>query len=118
MMFEARQESTHWVAEIHLEQLTQQVAASFQKVFTEAVSQYKGPVILDLSRVKFMDSSGIAALVFCFQSLALKENLLLCGACDRVTRSLSISNLDKVLNIFPNQNQALSWLNQRLATAH
>jgi len=65
---------------------------------TEGISN----VILDLSPVSFVDSSGLSAILvanrLCKQG---GGNLLITGVSDNVMRLIKISQLDKVLTILP-----------------
>ncbi len=65
---------------------------------TEGISN----VILDLSPVSFVDSSGLSAILVA-NRLCKKGNgnLLITGVSDNVMRLIKISQLDKVLTILP-----------------
>jgi anti-sigma B factor antagonist len=67
--------------------------------------QYRGPkrnIILDLSQVKFADSSGLSSLLvghrLCKNATG---SFILCGLNEAVSRLVTISQLDNVLSIVP-----------------
>ena len=111
-MFKTHQADGYWTAEVSLAQINAPIAADFQTAFSEAVSQHHGPVILDLKHVDFIDSSGLAAIVFCFKSLALRDDLVLCQLCDRLHQVLATTHIDKVLRIFDTREEAVNAINQ------
>lgn len=78
------------------------VAAPNSQIFKRSTLEYipeqRDAVILDLQHVKFVDSSGLGAVVSLMQGLNEKTKLLLCGGGDSVKTLLCKTQLD---NIFP-----------------
>ena len=111
-LFKTHQADDFWTAEVNLAQINSQIAAEFQNAFSEAVVQHHGPVILDLKNVSFIDSSGLAAIVFCFKSLALRDELVLCSLGDRLRKVLDATHIDKILRIYPNLDEAMAALTE------
>ena len=70
-------------------------------------------VVVDLSKVSFMDSSGIATLVEGLQ-WSKKENrqFVLAGLGDTVFNALSLTKLDKVFRIEQDTDAALAGMGQ------
>ncbi|HCY83644.1 MAG TPA: anti-anti-sigma factor [Desulfobacteraceae bacterium] len=70
-------------------------------------------VVVDLSQVSFMDSSGIATLVEGLQ-WSKKENrkFVLTGLGETVFNALSLTKLDKVFTIEPDADAALAAMKQ------
>lgn len=68
-------------------------------------------IVVDLSRVSFMDSSGIATLVEGLQ-WSKKENrrFILSGLGDTVFNALSLTKLDTVFTIQPDTETALAGM--------
>ena len=65
---------------------------------TEGVSN----IVLDLSHVTFVDSSGLSAILVANRLCAQNGgNLVLANISENVSRLIKISQLDKVLKIFP-----------------
>ena len=64
-------------------------------------------VYVDLSRVTYIDSSGLAALIEAMQQInAYGGHLALFGIHDSVEAIFHIAQLDKVFRIFPDQATA------------
>ncbi|MDC0429373.1 STAS domain-containing protein [Phycisphaerales bacterium] len=65
-------------------------------------------LVVDLSQVPYMDSSGVATLVEALQqSRARNCSLFLAGLQDRVRSVFEIARLDTVFTITPDVNSAL-----------
>lgn len=76
--------------------LTQQVK--------QIISQQATLVLLDLSRVEFVDSSGLGAIVAALKSLRSGGGeLALCQPSDQVKTLLEITGLDRIIKIYPNR---------------
>jgi anti-sigma B factor antagonist len=70
-----------------------------RKVMLECVAR-KMPVLIDLSKVNYIDSSGIASLVEALQTARKGGgNLLLVCVSDAALRVLELARLDKVFTI-------------------
>src|SRR5258707_1098734 len=66
-------------------------------------------IIIDLEKVGYIDSSGLATLVEILKkSKSQGGQLALSGMSDKVKSLFEITKLDKLFTIFPNQQQALS----------
>ena len=66
-------------------------------------------IIVDLEKVSYVDSSGLATLVEILKkSKAQGVQLALSGMSDKVKSLFEITKLDKLFTIFSNQQQALS----------
>lgn len=78
-----------------------------RKVLLAAVDGSK-PVLVDLSRVSYIDSSGVASLVESFQK-ARKSGLdyTLVAVSDSARRVLELARLDKVFTICDTIDEAL-----------
>jgi anti-anti-sigma factor len=74
----------------------------------ELVEQGERKIVLDLSRVSHLDSSGIGILVMC--SAKIKEaggKLRVTGAEGHVKTVLKITDAGKILDLYPNRIEAL-----------
>ena len=60
-----------------------------------------GTVILDLSRVEFLDSSGLGAVVAAMKSLAPDRRLELAAPTPNVQRVFRLTRMDTVFTIHP-----------------
>ena len=79
-------------------------------------------VVVVMSGVTFMDSSGLGVLVGAVKrAVAGGGGLCLAGARDRMVRMLHITGLIRVMPAFPGLEEAFAWLDalpeSRIATA-
>lgn len=75
---------------------------------SELISQKPTHLVLDLSQVTYMDSSGVATLVEALQQCRRQSaTLALAGLQDRVRSVFEIARLDTVFDIRPNLEAAL-----------
>ena len=75
---------------------------------TELISHQPTRLVLDLSKVSYMDSSGVATLVQALQQCRQQSApLALAGLQDRVRSVFEIARLDTVFDIRPDLQAAL-----------
>lgn len=67
-----------------------------------------GKVVLDLSRIGFVDSSGLGAILSCLRQLTAKGGVLkLCGMSHPVQASFELVRMHKIFDIFGNREEAI-----------
>ncbi|MEU5879232.1 STAS domain-containing protein [Spirillospora sp. NPDC047279] len=76
-------------------------------------------VIMDLSAVKFCDSTGLRVFVRLIREVRLRGiSLVVTGLQPRVERSLSITGLDQEMHRRPDVDSALDWLEKGMSRGH
>lgn len=84
--------------------LAPQLKSEFVTLHAEGVKN----IILDLSEVKYTDSSGLSALLVGNRTIRQNGGLfILCCMSDHVMKLIKISQLDSVLNILPAVEEAV-----------
>jgi anti-sigma B factor antagonist len=84
-----------------------QTSPEARKVLLEAVG-HGGTVVVDLSGVNYIDSSGIASLVEALQrARQLGGALSLAAVSEAALRVLRLARLDRVFKVFPDVATAL-----------
>jgi anti-sigma B factor antagonist len=69
----------------------------------------KNDMIVDLGEVRFVDSSGLGALVSGFKNASARNgNLKLCNLQQQVQSMFELTRLHRVFEIFPDKQQALA----------
>lgn len=82
-------------------------SADIRSALIEAVS--KGPVVVELSGVSLIDSSGIASLVEAYQTARrLKRKFALVAISDPMMRVLRLAKLDTVFPSFGTVTEAVT----------
>ena len=106
MTFDARGR----VAVIRVEEarLDASVAIAFKDRFRELAAAGTGPVILDLGRVDFLDSSGLGAVVAARKLLGPGRDLELAGLTPAVDKVMTLTRMDSVFPIHADLDAALA----------
>ena len=64
-------------------------------------------IILDISKVKYIDSSGLSSILLAYKLCKSRNGILvICGACDAVKTLIKISQLDSILSLVPSLEEA------------
>ena len=70
--------------------------------------QANSKVVLDLSRVRFMDSSGLGAMLSCLRQLTAKKgDLKLCGMSKQVRGAFELVRLHRIFDIYGTRSEAV-----------
>ncbi len=108
------------VVRAHAPRIDAAVAIQFKDRFSEVTGQLSdesigvadGPgdqaVLLDLSEVEFLDSSGLGAVVAARKLLGKRNQLALAGLQPAVEKVLRLTHMDRVFPIYPNADAFLS----------
>ena len=66
-------------------------------------------IVIDMAAVRFVDSSGLGALVSGFKNASARNgNLKLCGLQPQVKSMFELTRLHRVFEIFPGVDEALA----------
>jgi len=82
------------------------VAIRFKDQMREIALQPSDRVVLDLSRVSFVDSSGLGAIVAVMKALAPARRLELAGLTPNVAKVFRLTRMDSVFTIHPGPEAA------------
>jgi len=84
-------------------------AKTFRKDLDELIDQGKKNVIIDLSNVKFMNSSGLGILVGGLKKMKEADgDLKICGATDKIDSLLMVSQLTKIFDDYDTLDEAIA----------
>jgi anti-anti-sigma factor len=81
--------------------------ATFRKVLTKCIDDGPKHVILDLSKIDFVDSSGLGALVQLVKKAQSVEGTLQIVSNPRVTQTVKLVRLEKFLSLQPTVDEAV-----------
>lgn len=95
------------ILEIMEKNLDASVAADFRNAIEEEIQNGRKKIVLDLSHVSFMDSSALGAMVSVLKIMGHGgEALVICGVRQAVMSVLSLTRLDRIFKIAPDQEHA------------
>ncbi len=84
-------------------------APQLRQQFDDLLADGQQDFVIDLSGVKFMDSSGLAALVQLFKRVRIGHgDVRLCGLQPEVGRIFELTRLNRVFDIFPDRAEAVA----------
>ncbi len=83
------------------------VAVRFKNRMLDLTTTQSERVVLDLSHVEFLDSSGLGAVVGSMKQLGRARRLDLAGLTPTVEKVFRITRMDRVFRIFPDTKAAI-----------
>jgi anti-anti-sigma factor len=81
--------------------------ATFRKVLSKCIDESPKHVILDLSKIDFVDSSGLGALVQLVKKAQSLDGTLQIVSNPRVTQTVKLVRLEKFLSLQPTVDEAV-----------
>lgn len=84
------------------------VAVRFKNRMLDLTTTPSERVVLDLSHVEFLDSSGLGAVVGSMKQLGRARRLDLAGLTPTVEKVFRITRMDRVFRIFPDTVAAIA----------
>lgn len=91
-------------------ELDMNTATDLERELEGPVNAAQSPLLIDLTRCEFIDSTGIALIVRSWQALDGDGNFALCGVGDQVKRVLDITGLEQTIPTHADRAQALARL--------
>lgn len=90
--------------------LTAQNAPAFREKTSQIVAEGQTRIILDLSQVEFVDSTGLGAIVGLFKQIGNRGDLAICGLNGPVLQMFKLTRMDRVFRIFADPAEAAAAL--------
>ena len=107
MEIQTRTEGDICIATVQDTRIDAPAAVAFKEAMRQKTQDAPHIVVLDLSRVGFIDSSGLGALVATLKLLSPARELRLAGLTPAVQKVLTLTRMDKVFAIFLTLEEAL-----------
>lgn len=85
-------------------------APSFKARMIELIEAGQLTIVLDLSNVEFVDSSGLGAIVGCLKRLGQRGDLAIAGAGRSVAKVFALTRMDKVFRMHETPDEAVRAL--------
>jgi anti-sigma B factor antagonist len=113
MQFEESSIHNALVVRVHESRIVADVAPQFKESLIAIAKSGKGNLVLDLSEVTFIDSSGLGALIGSLKAMEKGHELALCSAQAGVISMLKLTRMDKVFRIFATPEEAATALSSQ-----
>lgn len=110
MQMNAVEEGRALVIEVDETRIDAAVAVRFKDLMRELTDHPASRVILDLSKVDFIDSSGLGSVVGAMKQLGNERRLDLAGLTPMVDKVFRMTRMDSVFDIYPDRATAV-WGN-------
>ncbi|MGB0523273.1 MAG: STAS domain-containing protein [Flammeovirgaceae bacterium] len=108
MNFNIEQKTGYTFIQVNKDKLDAIIAPVLKKYFSQLREEDEEQIILDLSQVKYIDSSGLTALLLGSRKC---KNLILVSPQGMVMKMLEISQLDHILTIAHGLEEAKHLVN-------
>jgi anti-sigma B factor antagonist len=95
------------VAVVPVEELDASNVAEFKRDIAPILETQR-ELVLDLRRLRFVDSSGMGAILSCLRQLSAKGgDLKLCGMTRQVRTVFELVRMHRIFDIYPTQEEAV-----------
>ncbi|WP_299371491.1 STAS domain-containing protein [uncultured Tateyamaria sp.] len=110
MDLRTRSEDNLQVVSVHDSRIDAAVAIEFKDAMRQSTDGGSETVVLDLSEVQFIDSSGLGAIVAAMKHMGQSRTLALAGLTPTVDKVFRLTRMDSVFSVFPTLDGALKEL--------
>ena len=95
------------IATLFVEELDASNTAEFKQQMAPLLSEQR-KVVIDLGPVRFIDSSGLGAMLSCLRQVSSRGgDLKLCSMSKPVRAAFELVRLHRVLDIYPSRTEAV-----------
>lgn len=98
----------HLVIEVLEDRIGADQAVAFREAITHSLECDSAVLLLDLSRVEFVDSSGLGSLLSILKRMPKGKELLICGANPPVRSMFKLTRLDHIFTMIPSVDAAIN----------
>ena len=92
---------------VHAQRIDAVAAIQFKDTVRELTADQDTAVVLDLSQVDFIDSSGLSAIVASMKQLGKERPLHLAGLTPIVSKVFALTRMERVFKIFKSPHEAV-----------
>lgn len=110
MQIEDRKEGNVLIAKVLDGRLDAKIALEFKEKMNGLINKGARSIVLDLSEVDFIDSSGLGAIVSSLKVLGRSGDFVISGTSDTVNTMFKLTRMDKVFRMFNTEDEALAAL--------
>lgn len=107
MKFEEFKDDNIWILRFLEERFDLMSVSEFKEKISLGVQSGNNNILLNFKNVCFVDSSGLASLVYCFKLVGSNGRFGLCEVNDIVISMLKLTRMDRVFKIYETEEQAV-----------
>ena len=87
-------------------------AAAFKEGITRMIGEDRKALIVDFSKIEFIDSSGLGTLVSLLKMMNGKGEMMLCALNPSIRNRFTLTRMDRIFRIAADRASALAQLEQ------
>jgi len=111
MKYELQKEEKYSIFKFNEENLNSTIAPNLKSEFIFLHNEGVNNLIFDLSKVKYIDSSGLSAILTAHRLMKQEGSFVLTGLKnDHVRKIVQISRLDSILTIIPTVEESIEYV--------
>lgn len=110
MKFSVDRQDKYTIIKLDEEKLDTTIAPEVKSELVKLDSDGVENLIINLGNVKYSDSSGLSALLVANRLFGDKGSFVLCDIQEHVLKLIKISQLDKVMEITPTEEEAVDMV--------
>jgi anti-sigma B factor antagonist len=107
-MLNMRKENDALIVYPDVKELDASMAVNFIDEMEKFIKEGNNIIVLNLSGVEFIDSSGLASIVSSLKLVGRNGHLMLCGIHRNVMSVFKFTRMDRVFQIFSSEEEAIS----------
>lgn len=112
MKIETERQSTVNILTPAVRRLDASVAATFKEAVTREIGDDKKALIVDFTKIDFIDSSGLGTLVSLMKMMNGKGEMTLCALNPGIRNMFTLTRMDRIFRICEDRTSALAQLNE------
>lgn len=85
-------------------------STSLKSTLVDFINEGATRIVLDLSGLDFIDSSGLGAMISILKTLGDDGEIVLCGISQTLMSLFRLTKLDRIFQIFPTADEAVQAL--------
>lgn len=107
-IIETKQFDDILVINIQENRLDAKISIEFKTKMIDLIKRGHYHIILNLSNVKFIDSTGLGAIISSLKVLGNKGDIVLCGVQSAAMTLLKLTRMDQVFRIYADEEEAIA----------
>lgn len=109
MEIQNRNEGDVLVVKLMDERLDVHIANEFRDKMIEFIRAGSDQIVLNLSKVNFVDSSGLGAIVSGLKAIGMNGTMVISEASKPIQTVFKLTRMDKAFRIFDSENEAITF---------
>ena len=112
MEIEHRKQGDVLIVDVLSNRMDAQSADEFREKMSGLISSGNHSIILDISKVDFVDSSGLGAMVSVHKVMGEDGEIAICGPTEAAMRMFKLTRMNRVFRIFDKEEDAVQALSK------